>query len=121
MTNNIKIEDLTKTIAAELEDYQKLMDNDFEKVKRKAATDIRKDIVAKSPERDGDYKKGWRLKKEKNGYIIHNKTDYQLTHLLEKGHAKRSGGRVKAQPHIAPAEEKGIANFLNEIERMIKR
>ena len=50
--------------------------------------------------RTGRYNKGWSTSKEAKA-IVHNKTDYQLTHLLEFGHAKANGGRTKAFQHIA--------------------
>jgi hypothetical protein len=44
-------------------------------------------------------------------YSVHNKKHYQLTHLLEKGHASRNGGRVRPYPHIEPVQ--------SEMERMV--
>ena len=56
--------------------------------------------------------------------IIHNRTDYQLTHLLEKGHILKRGGRtlgrVPAKVHIAPVEERAIKNLEEAIEKIAK-
>ena len=52
---------------------------------------------------------------------MHSKNRYQLTHLLENGHAKRGGGRVRAFPHIAPAETAGTEQLVKDIERDLKK
>ena len=86
-----------------------------------------KQLKATSPRgRSGRYAKGWRVKKVKQEgrryeVIVHNKTDYQLTHLLENGHVKvlwgkRTGGFVKAEPHIKKAEEVAISNIERELK-----
>jgi len=67
----------------------------------------------------GDYRKGWRAKKVKGKWIVHNATNYQLTHLLEKGHALANGGRSNAYPHIAPVEQEMIEEFEREIREVL--
>jgi hypothetical protein len=52
---------------------------------------------------------------------VYNKTDYQLTHLLEKGHAIAGGtGRVPAYPHIGPVERKYIPQYEERINEILK-
>lgn len=67
------------------------------------------------------YNRGWTVKKTKRDKTatIHNATDYQLTHLLEKGHAKVNGGRTGAFPHIAPVAEKCEDALLKNIRKYI--
>lgn len=63
-----------------------------------------------SPVKTGSYARGWAVKKEgEMDAIVHNRTDYQLTHLLENGHVIRNKkgtyGRTSGIKHIAPVEE----------------
>ena len=75
-----------------------------------------------SPVRSGEYRKSWAAKKtlDRSGKLtvtVYNRKKPGLTHLLEKGHAKRGGGRVEGTPHIAPAEEYAV----DELEKRIRR
>jgi hypothetical protein len=74
---------------------------------------------------DESYNKGWKVMQTKTDKryhkkaTIHNATDYQLTHLLEKGHALRSGGRTRAFPHIAPVAEKCEDQLIKNIKKWV--
>lgn len=77
-----------------------------------------------SPKRTGKYRKGWRVSTTKGkGYvecIIHNATSYQLTHLLEKPHLTRNGGKTTPKVHIAPVEQKCVSQYEKDVENIIK-
>lgn len=116
-----KISDLSSLIVEELKKYTDEVTEGLTQAKKEVAKNTVNQLKNTSPKLTGSYKKGWRVKDENGKQIIYNKTDYQLTHLLEYGHAKRNGGRVDAIPHIRPAEEKAINDFTEAVERVIKK
>lgn len=74
--------------------------------------------------RTGKYNRGWRVNTKKSrgqiNCIVHNGTNWQLTHLLENGHTTRNGGRTRPFVHIKPVEEKYVAQYTKDVERIIK-
>lgn len=126
---------MAETLSIQLE---KILDEYDEEVKRvvdKAAATVGRQSVKRlkttSPRRaGGSYASGWRVKTIKMGgnvcdVVIHNATDYQLTHLLEYGHAivNKFGtyGRTPAHVHIKPVEEWANKEFQEEVERKLKK
>ncbi len=114
------MDDISKEIARALSDYTEDVTEGLQEAKKEVAKDAAKKLKVSSPQLSGDYAKGWRAKKVGSSYVVHNKTDYQLTHLLEYGHAKRSGGRVSGDPHIRPAEQEAINDYVSRVERVIR-
>lgn len=117
----VKIDDLSNEIARQLRDFSEEIEEKIELAKDEVSKKAVKALKQKSPQQTGSYAKGWRLKKTAFGHIIHNATDYQLTHLLENGHINRDGSRTPGIPHIRPAEEMVIKEFTEQVEEAIKR
>ena len=127
MSKGVKADDLSKEIEKALVAYS----DDISELVKEVADDVGKEAVQelkntspKKKRKGGRYAKGWKLKKEKLGknkysVKIHNKTDYQLTHLLEFGHATRNVGRTKAIPHIRPVEEKYSKEYEEKLKQKI--
>lgn len=110
--------DIASQIADALAEYSEEVNQKLEHAKSLVADETVAYLKDNSPVgRRGKYAKGWRKKKDGTSYVVHNATDYRLTHLLEKGHAKRNGGRTKAEPHISDAERLAIERMGVEIQR----
>lgn len=114
------LDDVAKEIAKQVQTYTEDVKEKVEDIKKTIAKELISDIKHGSPKKTGSYAKGWRVKSVGKSLIVHNKTDYQLTHLLEHGHVKKNGGRVQGKAHIRPAEEAAIREYLKQIERAIK-
>lgn len=117
MSNGFTIsDDITRIV----EQYGRQAREAVEKAVRKTGRETAKDLKNTSPKRTGAYASSWTTKVTRSsgrliGVTVYNKEHYQLTHLLENGHVIKNGvgtyGRARAIKHIAPAEQKGIADF----------
>ncbi len=124
-TDRVKIDQMAHVIMEGLQEYADLATEDLKKAVKKAGDEAKKDIQANAPVKTGAYKKSWTVKTTKETsnameVVVHSRNRYQLAHLLEFGHAKRGGGRTKAIPHIAPAEQRAAELLEREVEAALK-
>lgn len=103
----------TGSVSVQMEELLDEFNKDVEMSAKKNIKNVAREVVAKlkstSPVKTGSYASGWAVKKQGDmDAVVHNRTDYQLTHLLENGHVIRNKrgtyGRVRAIKHIAPVE-----------------
>ena len=123
----IKVDQLAAEIAKGLAEYSQDVVEKVNVSSERVGKAAVKRLKQTSPKKTGKYAKSWTMTTEKefgqpHTRIIHAKAPhYRLTHLLEHGHAKVGGGRVEGRPHIRPAEEMVIRDFVTEVEEAIKR
>jgi len=120
------IDDLSTLIADELAQYTAEVAEDVKQICKDVSKEMTDNIKRDSPKQHGKYAKGWRSKieyEDKDNIRIrtYNATDYQISHLLEYGHAKTGGGRVEGKPHIRPNEEKAKNGLLERIEKVVQK
>ena len=125
MAASVSIGNMADTIMKELNAYADTTADGVKTAVQKAAKTVKAEIQAGAPVKTGAYKKSWAAKNtaesaNKLEITVYSRNRYQLAHLLEHGHAKRGGGRVAAKPHIASAEQSGIEQLEQEIERCIR-
>ena len=125
MGKSVNVDKMAEAIMEGLIEYADVSTELVKKCVEETSKDVKKEIAASAPSRTGKYKKSWATKKTGETptsitMTVHSKNRYQLAHLLEHGHAKRGGGRVRAIPHIAPAEENAAKSLQSKIERGLK-
>ena len=117
----VSVDGLADAVMQGLEEYAKLSTDEMKTAVKKAGKDCKNEISANAPKRTGRYAGSWATKVTGEAanmleITVYSKQAWQ-PHLLENGHAKRGGGRVAAQVHIAPAEEKTA----EELEKAITK
>lgn len=125
MADRIKVEELARVVMEGLQEYADLATEDMKAAVKKAGNEAKKEVQANAPKKTGAYQKSWTVKATKETsnamtVTVHSRNKYQLTHLLEFGHAKRGGGRTRAFPHIAAAEQKAAEMLEREVEAALK-
>jgi len=121
----VSIDEMAAAINEGLQEYATLASSEMKKAVRKSAKTVKDQISANAPKRTGAYAKSWTVTRTAESsqslqMTVHSTNRYQLAHLLEKGHAKRGGGRVAGRPHIAPAETAGEELLVQMIEKALK-
>ena len=108
------VSQMADVIMEGLEEYAQLAADDMKKAVKKAGTQARKDIQENAPVKT--------TKETANAMeiVVYFRNRYQLAHLLEFGHALRKGGRTRAFPHIAPAEERAAQTLEREMEKALR-
>ena len=127
MSDTIRADSLEIVLSKTLSDYGDAVSAGLAVEVGKAGRIALKSVRNGSPKKTGAYRKGWKLKTERQlinddvaSVTVYNKDRGYLTHLLENGHQKAGGGRVAAIPHIKPAEEEARRYLEEHIRRVIE-
>lgn len=117
--------ELAETILNELAAYTEEVSEGIKEAVKETAKECKEQIQQNSPVLTGSYRKGWTNKvmfegEEDIRMTVYNRTDPQLTHLLEHGHAKVKGGRVAGKSHIGPAAQDAEDKLLRKVKVVVK-
>lgn len=128
MAKAIKPDKLAEALEEELTIYHEGVDDKLREITRRHVTDLVKKTKATAPTgKRGSFRKNIAgdfrgLKKGRNikGVWYVKAPDYRLTHLIVHGHAKKDGGRTKANPFLHNALNEVLPAFEKEVEEAVK-
>lgn len=123
---SIKVSDLDTAISQTLTVYRQEVNEAIDAASESAVKALVKRTKATAPVARGDFKRSItskRLRKDLNGstHVWYVKApNHRLTHLLVHGHAKRDGGRTKADPFLKNALGEVLPEYEKNVEEAIK-
>lgn len=108
----IKVSELAQELAQGLSEYSQEVADAIKKATDEVAEEAVQELKSTSPVLTGSYAKGWAKKntyesKSSKRNTVYNKTDYQLTHLLEKGQRRPRRTQSKSDRTYSPGRGKG--------------
>lgn len=127
MAKTVKPADLGKAIEQELTTYHRGVINRINLAGEEAAKALVKKTKATAPKKSGAFRKAITYQVTEQT-ATGDKTftwgakapHHRLTHLLVKGHAKASGGRVPGDPFLDNALAEVLPEYENKVEEAIK-
>lgn len=123
---NINIGDIDKVISEELTIYCDEITEGIKKASDDVMAELVKNTKKDANKRTGAYAKAITSKRTTetkrsrvNTWYVKS-PEYRKSHLLEKGHATRNGGRTRAFGFIGKNEEIAVKQYENKVEEVIK-
>ena len=123
-TRTVRPENLEKAVLEAIAEYGDEMADKVNATTKSVVREAISELKGSAPA-GGRYARGWSHKADKGkvGTIanetIYNRTDYQLTHLLEKPHATGRGGHYPKKKDytgtLARIEEKYTTKYMEEV------
>ena len=131
MMNGIKIDsrELQNAVKDALSEYGDAVLDVLSDAIEKTADETANDLKSAGSFKGKKYRKTWKSEIQMNrggvSATVFNAKNYQLTHLLEFGHAIKSGGRTvghaRAYPHIEAENEKAQKRVLELLEEGVSK
>lgn len=122
----VTIDNFAEAIMEELSEYGGYIDQTVVKnAVHKTAEETAEIVAAAAPVRTGAYNRSITYGEPKRSGRKYTETvyaedpHYRLTHLLERPHATRNGGRTRAFPHWSTGEEGIIPRFIKNLKELL--